>query len=291
MPAPEAGALWPESGEAGGRPRIYPPPAEVPCPVCGKTFLAKSASSHGRGQVQRTCSRACGQLLRFPGSSPRARVRACEICGNSYRASYADQRTCGRSCGAILRFGPPQPKPKPEKPPRSCADCGGELPTPRASRCMVCVQERRKQERKRAWQKERAAKRRWHAGACAECGASFVSDRAGRFCSASCSLRHERHTAKARRRARKREAYVADVWRQKIFERDRWRCQVPECQFPRRIVARAKQVPHPRAPVLDHIVPLAAGGTHEPANVQCAHFLCNSVKSARGGGEQLLLIG
>jgi hypothetical protein len=25
--------------------------------------------------------------------------------------------------------------------------------------------------------------------------------------------------------------------------------------------------------------------------VQCAHFLCNSIKGDRGGGEQLLLIG
>ncbi len=49
----------------------------------------------------------------------------------------------------------------------------------------------------------------------------------------------------------------------------------------------------PLAPVIDHIVPLDAGGLHEPANVQCAHFLCNSKKGARvyGAGEQLRLVG
>ncbi|WP_020572549.1 HNH endonuclease [Parafrankia discariae] len=34
--------------------------------------------------------------------------------------------------------------------------------------------------------------------------------------------------------------------------------------------------------MIDHIVPLAAGvelgGVHAPWNVQCAHFLCNSIK-------------
>jgi 5-methylcytosine-specific restriction endonuclease McrA len=40
-------------------------------------------------------------------------------------------------------------------------------------------------------------------------------------------------------------------------------------------------VPHPKAPTIDHVIPLAKGGTHEPANVQAAHFLCNSIKGDR----------
>ncbi|MFJ9212987.1 HNH endonuclease [Streptomyces sp. NPDC102264] len=35
------------------------------------------------------------------------------------------------------------------------------------------------------------------------------------------------------------------------------------------------------APSIDHVIPLARGGTHEPANVQCAHWLCNAIKSDR----------
>ena len=38
-------------------------------------------------------------------------------------------------------------------------------------------------------------------------------------------------------------------------------------------------------------VPLADGGTHEPANVQCAHYLCNSVKSDGAANDQLRLVG
>lgn len=49
-------------------------------------------------------------------------------------------------------------------------------------------------------------------------------------------------------------------------------------------------VPHPKAPTIDHVVPLAEGGHDTRANVQLAHFLCNSIKG-RGGSQQLALIG
>jgi 5-methylcytosine-specific restriction endonuclease McrA len=35
------------------------------------------------------------------------------------------------------------------------------------------------------------------------------------------------------------------------------------------------------APTIDHVLALAAGGTHEMANVQAAHFICNSLKGDR----------
>lgn len=35
---------------------------------------------------------------------------------------------------------------------------------------------------------------------------------------------------------------------------------------------------------IDHIIPLAAGGTHEPGNVQVAHGPCNRKKGARLDG-------
>jgi 5-methylcytosine-specific restriction endonuclease McrA len=50
-------------------------------------------------------------------------------------------------------------------------------------------------------------------------------------------------------------------------------------------------VPHLKVPTIDHIVPLADGGDDVKVNVQLAHFICNSIKGDRGGGEQLLLVG
>lgn len=129
------------------------------------------------------------------------------------------------------------------------------------------------------------ARRTFVGGRCARCGAPFlVKDYASsaRYCSHRCAKR----VSKQAYRARKKDAFVAPVSPAAIYERDRWRCQL--CG---KKVLRTRVVPHPRAPVLDHIIPLARGGTHEPANVQCAHFICNSIKSDRGYAEQLLLFG
>lgn len=61
--------------------------------------------------------------------------------------------------------------------------------------------------------------------------------------------------------------------RHAIYVRDNWTCQI--CGDP---VNRAAQVPELDAPVIDHVVALAAGGSHGPDNWATAHFYCNSVK-------------
>ncbi|KNX39497.1 hypothetical protein VV01_14575 [Luteipulveratus halotolerans] len=71
-----------------------------------------------------------------------------------------------------------------------------------------------------------------------------------------------------------------------IAKRDGFKCGL--CG---RRVAMDLVWPHPMSPSLDHVVPLSEGGDHAPANVQLAHLRCNVSKGARGGGEQLALIG
>lgn len=129
--------------------------------------------------------------------------------------------------------------------------------------------------------------KRWVAGFCARCGVAFLAEDytdTALYCSATCSKRVSKH----RQRARKRSAFVANVSPRKIYERDGWRCRL--CGL---AVRRDKAVPHPLAPTIDHIVPLAAGikagGVHAPYNVQCAHFLCNSTKGARVANAHLPL--
>lgn len=80
-----------------------------------------------------------------------------------------------------------------------------------------------------------------------------------------------------RRRARQRSAYVAPVNRRAIYERDGGKCGI--CHKP-----VAFKDMH-----LDHIIPLARGGTHEPRNVQVAHKTCNLRKHASGPGQLRLL--
>jgi 5-methylcytosine-specific restriction endonuclease McrA len=90
------------------------------------------------------------------------------------------------------------------------------------------------------------------------------------------------HRKRARRNGGKHEA----VYAQRVFERDRWRCGV--CR--KKIDPKLKN-PHPMSVSLDHVVPLSQGGDHSYANTQATHLTCNIARGARGGGEQLRLIG
>lgn len=92
--------------------------------------------------------------------------------------------------------------------------------------------------------------------------------------------------AKAKRRAVERGATATPLDPLQIFERDSWKCGI--C---RRKVSKTLKHPHPRSASLDHIVPIAAGGQHEPLNVQCAHLVCNLRKQHTGAGQLLLDVG
>lgn len=132
---------------------------------------------------------------------------------------------------------------------------------------------------------------------CEWCGRSFRREK-GQTCSLSCGqrLRHRDSTPEVKRaRARARERRKRDLKRgarsevytlAEIAARDRYRCGL--C---RKRVAMTKIVPHPKAPTIDHLVPLSKGGDDTRANAQLAHLGCNSRKHNRGGGEQLRLIG
>lgn len=154
---------------------------------------------------------------------------------------------------------------------------------PTAKLCSKICRSRADYERQKAAGLKPDVLVRWTSGTCRRCGAWFVAAPVGppgaaaraaatRHCSATCAngIRHER------RRARERDAFVQDVDRVAIFERDGWICQL--CNRP---TDRAASVPARQAPTIDHIIPLAQGGTHEPANVQCAHFSCNCAKRDR----------
>lgn len=89
-----------------------------------------------------------------------------------------------------------------------------------------------------------------------------------------------------RRRALVRDAEAATIDRDRVGERDGWRCGV--C---RGRVKRDLAYPDPNSPSLDHVVPLSQGGRHAYENVRITHLRCNCARGNRGGDEQLLLVG
>lgn len=124
---------------------------------------------------------------------------------------------------------------------------------------------------------------------CSECGEIFVRglfDKRRLYCSAECFKRNLRRRHEQTKRARMRGVEAEPVRAMEVFNRDGWRCQL--CNRPTPKSLKGKM--HPRAPQLDHIIPLGAGGPHNYRNTQCACMECNHAKRDRPLG-QLRLFG
>jgi 5-methylcytosine-specific restriction endonuclease McrA len=240
---------------------------EKQCEHCGGAFIG--------GAGRRFCSNACANKNR--ASRPN---RTCRHCGRTYQPKAANRVTfCSRDCAFAHKRATAKPPRQPE--PRSCVICGGVFSTVYPKQ-LTCGAECQVMRRRRL---ETAGPRIIR---CVSCGSEVQTDQQGprRFCF-SCSAhrrmqrrrsakRRTRKDQNRRRRARLRGARVERFATISIFERDNYRCGICGAA-----TNRAATVPHPDAPTLDHIVPLAKGGAHSRANVQCACFRCNTRKSDR----------
>ena len=89
------------------------------------------------------------------------------------------------------------------------------------------------------------------------------------FCSERCnSSAHQVTRVHAKRAMTPRPTQL--TLRLAIAERTDWNCGI--CGVP---VDRRLMHPDPGYGSIDHIVPLAAGGSNDPENLQIAHLLCN----------------
>lgn len=94
------------------------------------------------------------------------------------------------------------------------------------------------------------------------------------FCSERCNSSAHSVTRKMFRRSGERgRANQALVLLAALGLRDGWRCGI--CG---KKVNHDLRHPDLLAPSVDHIVPLARGGTNDPGNLQIAHFRCNFSK-------------
>lgn len=113
---------------------------------------------------------------------------------------------------------------------------------------------------------------------CEACGMVYYSSsKESKYCSESCRKRAKGRNHSYRKRARKYGGlYDPSVTREKIIERDGMVCQIcgKKCDPEDKRWGSFG----PDYPTLDHIIPLAKGGTHTWDNCQCACAMCNSEK-------------
>lgn len=119
----------------------------------------------------------------------------------------------------------------------------------------------------------------WKSCLCYICGTHFITKNIDITCSEHCAAKYRQSKKREYRlsyRARKKGAFVAPVSPRGIYARDNYTCHI--CGD---TIDMSETAPAPSSPVIDHVIPLAKGGTHEPNNCKAAHFICNSVKRDR----------
>lgn len=248
------------------------------CDECGDPY---PQTTHNR----RYCSRTCGKRADKHRELERLRARAltCEQCGDEYTGSTSPEpKYCSDEC---LAEGHRWSHLEIDRTPveyANCETCG-----------RVFIARLR-----RTYCSEECAEdpRPWVMGWCPACEAPHVSRQPNStYCSRDCLKRQVRTTpafrkararSKARRRAIKHGVDADRFDPTEIHERDNWTCQIcgkktrPDWNYL-----------HPLAPTIDHIIPLAKGGSHTKKNCQTAHRRCNTEKSDGAANDQLRLVG
>jgi len=154
-----------------------------------------------------------------------------------------------------------------------CAACGGDIKGAE-KRKKFCSEVCRYNYRKRDYE--------IIAASCPECAAAFTPWRRGvKFCSRKCQKAAGDRASTAIRRARTRGAKSERFDPLEVLVRDRWVCQL--CGV--KTLKAKRGTSDLRAPVIDHIVPLALGGEHSRQNTQCACHGCNAAKGAKAYGQ------
>lgn len=268
------------------------------CAICGETFIP------GR-KDQKCCSQKCAKELSIQTLTQKydTPVDPCPNCGEPVRHVMQKhghrQIFCNQACAFAYHKKHPTPHMVSEKTRqrieskmalriekreqsllKTCIVCGKQFKALQLNQ--LCCSDECKKVRAKDTSRVLAVSRYVPKSfKCKECGETVVTQYGdwrsdGAFCSDACATIWTRRRGHVQRRARLWNVLFEDFTNTEIFERDHWVCAI--CGQP---------VDHepslfaynPLAASLDHIVPLARGGSHTRDNVRCVHFICNSLKS------------
>lgn len=259
--------------------------------------------------AERRCCARCNVELAYSGAGrPRKYCPACSVpipvrrsacldCGIELPSGKGPKKRCDPCMALAVRARKSELyfQSRSEAPSRACGHCGtsftpdsvnvdGRRVTTRkycSDECRRLAGNQRRQARKRALRGDPYERD------CAYCGRLFYCDPNQRgaepkYCRQTCRLEATRKRRRAKRAGAEHERVLKSV----VFMRDKGRCGI--C---RKKIDRFLPYPDPMSASLDHVVPISQGGAHTYANVRITHLSCNVVRSNRGGGEQLAMIG
>jgi hypothetical protein len=252
----------------------------VSCVQCGAQLPPRSGVGRPRKRCV-SCKSKGPSSPRWPDGIPAShKEHVCRECGATFRPKRAGRTTyCGRECAFASRT---QRKAAEKASPRYrvCATCGGAPVEGRNRVCGGC-KAAAKEVARNALKIPRQRK------PCLDCGTEIFGTAGKKRCK-TCARRRSIHqqaekhgrTKKHRHRARRYGVAYHPVSPAKVFSRDGWRCQMCGGKTP----SRLRGTNDPRAPEMDHRIPMAMGGDHTYENVQCSCRACN----IRKGGTRAL---
>ena len=125
-----------------------------------------------------------------------------------------------------------------------------------------------------------------------ECGKSFLPSKPSasqrrdwyvqQHCSRECARGHGGGVPSTGPHSRK--STLTNTIKLMVLERDGWRCHICSKIAPKRLRGTTDD----RAPEVEHIISVNAGGTDDPWNLRCAHRKCNRDKDRASFGQLLL---
>jgi hypothetical protein len=215
----------------------------------------------------------------------------CSHCGKDYDAMRVGSMYCSNNCkqASWVKRNPEKMVARLKNNPAcirsfSCEVCKSEFNALRKrkychAKCSWSVRDQKKRDKAEANHRKSA-----NSVFCKGCGSCF-SPLYGYFtksvhCSV-CQMSIPDSAWSVRRRERIKTASIEVVVREKVFDRDKWRCAM--CG-----VKTIKAPYMKNSAELDHIVPLSLGGQHSYANTQCSCRACNGSKGAKAKGQTLL---
>ena len=224
------------------------------CKNCGQYFRR----NRGSRDASLFCSRECAyeyhtkqaQERRKQKEAAKVRLVTCPICGTEFYTKLGYVRFCSKECA--LEAGRTRARErrrrlypvnfKPQK--VLCRWCGKEFETEYKQSKVFC---------------------------CEECRNAHMKEKL--------RIRNRIRAHNSNRRLRGK-VVDRDITLDRLIKRDKGRCKICGGLVDRKdfTMVNNHMKCGSRYPTIDHIIPLSQGGLHSWANVQLAHFLCNSYK-------------